>query len=141
MRPSCAGYGTCSAMGGFSSWAFAPARPKNLLFAHEGHTTLYPFNVNHFLAVHAAIGNRPVYLSVDLDVLDPSVFPGTGTPEPGGCDFVSIMQFLVAAAQFKLVGADLVELAPHYDPSGVSTAVALKLLRELLIAYQKHHHA
>jgi agmatinase len=110
-------------------------------FAREGHTTLFPFCVNHFQAVRDALGDRPVFLTVDLDVLDPSVFPGTGTPEPGGCDFISVMQFLTNAAGLNLVGADLVELAPHYDPSGVSTAVALKLLRELVIAYQKHHLA
>ncbi len=108
-------------------------------FARDGHTMLFPFCVNHFAEVREAIGDRPVFLTVDLDVLDPSVFPGTGTPEPGGCDFISVMQFIIAAAGLNLVGADLVELAPHYDPSGASTAVALKLLRELVIAYQKHH--
>lgn len=110
-------------------------------FAREGHTTLYPFELGHFDEIKAAIGGRPVFLTVDLDVLDPSVFSGTGTPEPGGVDFLSAMQFIVRCGQLNLAGADLVELAPHYDPSGVSTAVAIKLLRELIISWQQNRVA
>jgi agmatinase len=108
-------------------------------FAREGHVTMHPFNLSSFPAVLDQVGQRPVYLTVDLDVLDPSVFPGTGTPEPGGVDFLSAMHCLIAAGQLNLIGADLVELSPHYDTSSVSTAVALKLLRELLIAWQGNH--
>lgn len=110
-------------------------------FAREGHTTLYPFALGHFAEIQQSIAGRPVFLTIDLDVLDPSVFSGTGTPEPGGVDFLSAMRFIVEAGSLNLVGADLVELAPHYDPSGVSTAVALKLLRELIIAFQQAHTA
>ena len=75
----------------------------------------------------------PVYLTIDLDVLDPSVFPGTGTPEAGGLTFEKLRERLMLFKDVNLVGLDLVELSPPYDPSGCSTAVALKILRELLI--------
>lgn len=77
----------------------------------------------------------PVYLSLDLDVLDPSVFPGTGTPEPGGVTFLELLDGLMKLQDLNIVGYDLMELSPHYDPSGASTAVACKLLREMLLAY------
>ncbi|HAL73508.1 MAG TPA: agmatinase [Clostridiales bacterium] len=102
-------------------------------FARAGHVTLHPFDCEGLPAAVAAIGDRPVYLSIDLDVLDPSTFPGTGTPEPGGITFLTLLRALLQLRGMNIVGADLVELAPHYDASGVSTAVALKLLRELLI--------
>ncbi|HPX72182.1 MAG TPA: arginase family protein, partial [Acholeplasmataceae bacterium] len=81
----------------------------------------------------------PVYITIDLDVLDPSVFPGTGTPEPGG---ITYKELLWAFGQFKklnhLVGADLVELAPNLDPTGVSTIVAAKSLREMVLILQEN---
>lgn len=102
-------------------------------FARAGHVFMHPFDCEGLPAAVAAIGDRPVYLSIDLDVLDPSTFPGTGTPEPGGIAFLTLLRALIQIRGLNIVGADLVELSPHYDPSGVSTAVALKLLRELLI--------
>lgn len=81
-----------------------------------------------------ALRDKPVYLTLDLDVLDPSVFPGTGTPEAGGITYVELQQALLKMRRLnRLVGADVVELSPHYDPSGVSTAVACKVLRELVL--------
>lgn len=79
------------------------------------------------------IGERPIYLTIDLDVLDPSVFPGTGTPEHGGVSFIDLLNFILKLRRNYIVGADLVELAPHYDASGISTAAACKLLRELAL--------
>jgi len=76
---------------------------------------------------------KPVYVSVDLDVLDPSVFPGTGTPEPGGVSFSQLLDAVLALKGLDIVGADLTELSPAYDPSGVSTVTACKVLRELLL--------
>lgn len=102
-------------------------------FARDGHVRMNPFNLSGLAAAIAEIGSRPVYLTIDLDVLDPAVFPGTGTPEPGGVDFLTLLRALLQLRGLNLAAADLVELAPHYDPSGVSTAAALKLLRELLI--------
>lgn len=77
----------------------------------------------------------PVYLTVDLDVLDPSVFPGTGTPEPGGVSFDALRKAVTDACRtLNVVAADVNELSPHYDSSGASTAVACKIVREMLIA-------
>lgn len=76
---------------------------------------------------------RPVFLTIDLDVLDPSIMSGTGTPEPGGMDFSTFVSWLQAFDGLNFVGADVVELSPHYDPSGVSTVVAAKVLREVML--------
>lgn len=97
------------------------------------HTSLTPFGLEGIEKALEAIGNRPVYLTIDMDVLDPSVFPGTGTPEHGGVSFKELLAFLIKLQGTRIIGADLVELAPHYDASGISTAAACKLLRELAL--------
>ena len=80
---------------------------------------------------------KPVYFTVDLDVLDPSIFPGTGTPEPGGVTFDALHQAVtLVCSRAKVVGCDVNELSPHYDQSGVSTIVACKIVREMLLALQ-----
>ncbi|MBM4326216.1 MAG: agmatinase [Deltaproteobacteria bacterium] len=76
---------------------------------------------------------RPVYLSLDLDVLDPACFPGTGNPEPGGWSYNDLERLLWAATSMNLVAADVVELSPRYDPSGVSAITAARVVRELLL--------
>lgn len=78
---------------------------------------------------------RKVYLTIDLDVFDPACMPGTGTPEPGGISFGDAVQILraLADAGIDIVGADIVELAPDYDHSGISAALAATLLRELIL--------
>jgi len=80
------------------------------------------------------IKDRPVYITIDVDVLDPSVMPGTGTPEPGG---VTFKELLDAILQFKklnnIIGFDVVELAPTLDQSSISTAAAIKIIRELIL--------
>ena len=76
----------------------------------------------------------PVYLTIDMDCLDPSAFPGTGTPEAGGVTFVQLLNAIRTVTRANIVGADLNELAPMLDASGVSTATACKTLRELLLA-------
>ena len=76
----------------------------------------------------------PVYLTIDMDCLDPSAFPGTGTPEAGGVSFVQMLDAIRTVTRANIVGADLNELAPMLDASGVSTATACKTLRELLLA-------
>jgi agmatinase len=102
-------------------------------WASEGHTSLNMFNLNGLEAATHEIGNRPVYVTIDLDVLDPSIFAGTGTPEAGGVTFNELVDAICTMRGLNIVGADVVELAPHYDASGVSTAVACKVLRELLV--------
>ena len=75
----------------------------------------------------------PIYITVDLDVLDPSIMSGTGTPEPGGISFKELLNALLHIKGCNIVGLDIVELSPQYDPSGVSTAVACKLIREMAL--------
>ena len=79
----------------------------------------------------------PVYLTIDLDCLDPSAFPGTGTPEAGGVSFLQLLQAIRTVTKANIIGADVNELAPMLDQSGVSTATACKVLRELLLALEK----
>ncbi len=104
-------------------------------FAAEGHTVLRRFDFEFLDSALDALSGRPVYLTVDLDVLDPSAFPGTGTPEHGGVGFLQLMRAALRVAKgARVVGCDLTELAPALDPSGMSTAAACKLTRELLLA-------
>ena len=85
-----------------------------------------------------ALAGKPVYFTVDLDVLDPSVFPGTGTPEPGGVSFEELRKAVtLVCSSANVVALDVNELSPHYDASGASTAVACKIVREMLLAIQK----
>ncbi len=79
------------------------------------------------------IANRPVYLTVDLDVLDPSIFPGTGTPEPGGISFDDLIEVIKKISTCQIVGMDVMELSPPCDVSGVSNVVAAKVVREMLL--------
>lgn len=80
----------------------------------------------------------PVYFTIDLDCLDPSVFPGTGTPEAGGVHFPELLDAIRTVCTARVVGADINELAPVLDASGVSTATACKVLRELILAIHKN---
>ena len=78
--------------------------------------------------------DKNIFITVDLDVLDTSIMPGTGTPEVGGLDFNQLVGWFKYLSLFNIIGADVVELAPDYDASGASTAVATKVIRELLMA-------
>lgn len=100
----------------------------------KDHTHLHPFNLEGLEEIVDSLKDRPVYLSIDLDVLDPSIFPGTGTPEPGGVSFKTLINAFKQLSKLnQLVGADIVELSPHYDLSGVSTAVCCKVVREVAL--------
>ena len=102
----------------------------------KAHTHLTPFTFAGLeeLTRELARDNTPVYFTIDLDCLDPSAFPGTGTPEAGGVTFLQLLEAIRLVAQTNVVGADVNELAPMLDQSGVSTATACKVLRELLLA-------
>lgn len=102
------------------------------------HVKTKTFDFEGLETVLEQLKGKPVYFTLDLDVLDPSVFPGTGTPEPGGVSFEQLRKaaFLVCKTA-NVVGCDVNELSPHYDPSGISTAVACKIVREILLAFQK----
>jgi len=80
---------------------------------------------------------HPIYITLDVDVLDPSIMSGTGTPEAGGITYKELLEALLVLKDQNIVGADVVELAPDYDNSGVSTATACTLIRELLLLMAK----
>lgn len=77
--------------------------------------------------------NRKIFLTIDVDVLDPAYMPGTGTPEPNGLTYRELSEWLQYLKDFNIVGADVVELAPDYDKSEVSTAVVTKIIRDVLM--------
>ena len=104
------------------------------IFAKE-HTTMNKFDFNGLEETVEKLKGKNVYLTVDLDVLDPSIFPGTGTPEAGGVTFDQLRKALtLVCSSLNIVGCDVNELSPVYDQSGVSTAVACKIIREMLLA-------
>lgn len=82
------------------------------------------------------IKDRPVYITLDIDVVDPAYVPGTGTPEPGGCTSKEILTAVVKMGQLNVVGFDLVEVSPHYDISDKSSLLAAKIVREAICAYR-----
>ena len=103
-------------------------------FMREGHVTTEPFSVNTLASLSFPEGT-PVYLTVDLDVLDPSEFPGTGTQEAGGLRFTELLSALTEILRrLNVVALDNVELSPGLDASGRSTALACKILREQLLS-------
>jgi len=104
-------------------------------FAWAGsHVKTSMFDFTGLTDVIQQLQNQPVYLTVDLDVLDPAVFPGTGTPEAGGVTFEMLRQAVTVICQeLQVVGCDVNELSPPYDASGISTATACKIVREMLI--------
>ena len=102
------------------------------------HVKTCRFNFDTLEETLDKLGDKPVYFTVDLDVLDPSVFPGTGTPEPGGVTFEEMRKSAVLVCEkANVVACDVNELSPHYDHSGISTAAACKTVREMLLAFQK----
>ena len=76
--------------------------------------------------------DKPIFLTIDLDVLDPSLMSGVGTPEAGGMSYKELMDWLIYLKDFNIVGADIMELAPDIDTTKTSTATACKLIREVL---------
>lgn len=97
------------------------------------HTSMRKFNFDGLEQITECLKGKPVYLTIDLDVLDSSVFPGTGTPEAGGAAFNELLSALLTLRELRMVGCDVNELSPMLDASGASTAAACKLLRELLL--------
>ena len=108
---------------------------EEFAFAKE-HTDMHKFSFAGLADVVECLGKAdvPVYFTIDLDCLDPSVFPGTGTPEAGGVSFVQLLEAILQVCSLRVVAADVNELAPMLDNSGVSTATACKVLRELILA-------
>ena len=105
-------------------------------FAKE-HTLMEKFGFFRLDSIVKKLQGKPVYFTLDLDVLDPSEFPGTGTPEAGGVTFKELMFAVEEVAKLNIVGFDVNELSPVYDQTGRSTALACKLLREILLYFYK----
>ena len=102
----------------------------------KAHTDMHKFSFEGLedLTEKLAREQVPVYLTVDLDCLDPSLFCGTGTPEAGGVSFTELLNAILTVSKLNIVGADVNELAPMLDASGASTAAACKIVREMLLA-------
>ncbi|MGN1417541.1 MAG: agmatinase [Oscillospiraceae bacterium] len=109
---------------------------NEFVFAKE-HTVMNPHTLDGMERLADTLAGKNVYLTIDMDVLDPSEFPGTGTPEAGGVSYNTLLDALFTLKGLNITGIDINELSPHYDPSGRSTALACKLLRELLLMLQK----
>jgi agmatinase len=92
------------------------------------------FNLDGLDKTIGKIGSAPVYFSIDLDVLDVSVFPATGTPEAGGISFKELLDGIKKVCGLNVVACDICELSPPYDHTGASTATASKVVRELLLS-------
>lgn len=102
----------------------------------KDHVSTQKFNLDGLEKIMQALQGKPVYFTLDLDVLDPSIFPGTGTPEAGGISFEALrIAVTQVCSELNIVACDVNELAPTLDPSGVSTAVACKTIREMLLAF------
>ena len=104
----------------------------------EKHTDMHKFTLDGLAETIAAIGDKPIYFTIDLDCLDPAYFCGTGTPEAGGISFPQLLEAIQTVCSGNIVGADVNELAPMLDQSGASTAIACKVLRELILAILKN---
>lgn len=110
---------------------------RDEVYNGRGHVYTRNFDLETLPEIVNKLKGKNVYVTIDLDVLDPSIFPGTGTPEPGGITFKEIIEGIKTFKDLNIVGFDINELAPHYDQSGVSTAVACKVLREMLLVASK----
>lgn len=106
---------------------------EEFLFA-DSHTYMNKFNFDNISESVQKIGQSPIYFTLDLDVLDPSEFPGTGTPEAGGVGFKELLVAIQQISELNIIGFDINELSPVYDTSGRSTALACKTLREILLS-------
>ena len=101
----------------------------------DTHTRMEKFRADTIGEAVKEIGDAPLYITLDLDVVDPAEFPGTGTPEAGGLRFTELLAALLSLRGLNVKAFDICELSPHYDHSGASTALACKVLREMLLAY------
>jgi agmatinase len=86
-------------------------------------------------SVRGRLAERPVYLTIDIDVLDPAYAPGTGSPEPGGCTFRELVAFVHGLKAMRVVGLDVVEVSPGLDHSGITSVAAAKLIREAVLLF------
>ncbi|SFI68825.1 agmatinase [Thermoflavimicrobium dichotomicum] len=113
---------------------------EEVIYAEEAGIHFYPFDVLEPLKKSLPeLAGRPVYVTIDIDALDPAFAPGTGTQEPGGIDTKEMLAAIhaIARSEVRVVGADVVEVAPAYDPTEQTAVVAAKLIREILLGWVK----
>ena len=111
------------------------ATVDEVAFAKQ-HTHFYPFHVLEPLrSVIPQLAGKPVYISLDIDVVDPAFAPGTGTPEPGGINSAEMLTVIGLLTGLNVVGMDLVEVSPAYDPAGITAMLAAKIVREVILAF------
>jgi agmatinase len=97
--------------------------------------SIIPFDPGSLRSMINRLRNQPVYITLDLDVMDPSLLPGVGTPEPGGYTFHEFISLLKILQALHVVGFDIVELTPDYDPTQISSITASVILREMILAF------
>lgn len=95
----------------------------------------YVINADDVSKVAEELKGKPVYISVDIDVVDPAYAPGTGTPEPGGCTPAQIFSALEALSGLDVIGFDLVEVCPAYDQTERTAILAAKIVREAILLF------
>lgn len=95
-------------------------------------TNFRPFDLKALEEVSGLVRGRPVYLTIDIDVVDPAFAPGTGAPEPGGVTAADLLDSLQLMRGLNIVGADIVEVAPAYDPAGITPLLAAKVARQVI---------
>ena len=95
---------------------------------------LVPPDIESLTSALKTVEGLPLYLTLDLDFLDPADLPGTGTPEPGGVNWQELEELLSALPWHRVIACDVVELAPELDPTGRSSILAAKIIREILLS-------
>ncbi|WP_139491035.1 agmatinase [Brevibacillus dissolubilis] len=131
----------CNLIGGKNVYSFGirSGMKEEFEWAKEN-MHLYKFDVlEPVKQVLPTIGNRPIYLTIDIDVLDPAHAPGTGTTEAGGITSRELLETIHFMSQngANVIGCDLVEVAPIYDHSEMTQIVASKIIRELILGFVK----
>ncbi|WP_027954690.1 agmatinase [Halobacillus kuroshimensis] len=131
---------TCELIGAENVYSFGirSGMREEFQYAAESGMHLYKFDVLEPLQkVLPELGGRPVYVTIDIDVLDPAAAPGTGTAEAGGITSKELLAAIhaMAGSEMNIVGADLVEVAPAYDHSEKTQIAASKLMREMLLGF------
>lgn len=111
------------------------ATGDELKFARKN-TRFFPYEIIEPLKkIKKELSRRPVYVTLDIDVVDPAFAPGTGTPEPGGCSSREILEAVYQLKDFQVIGIDLVEVTPAYDYGEITSLLAAKIIREALLIF------
>lgn len=113
-------------------WGIRSGTHEEFEFA-KAHTLLCDDSVEQLVRVIKPLQSTPVYLTIDVDVIDPSLIPGTGTPEPGGITYKTFESIIKVLSHLNIVGLDVVECSPDYDHHGVSSVVVAKMIRQCLL--------